>query len=193
MALIKEKEMVYTKNRYDEPIVLAHENYHGRDFYITSFGTHPCAYIDVSNLLNITQKEQNYILNVIECHGGITYSDSKLPSVTDKKGWFIGWDYAHCTDYTGGLSFNNFGTAKKWTTLEIIIECKTVIDQLAEIIKILPSYNKLCGKWVNPHWKNNNFCYNCSMCNAETMHSEYKWAEKGIYPFCPNCGIKMNG
>lgn len=91
------------------------------------------------------------------------------------------------------MSFNNFGTAKKWTTLEIIIECKTVIDQLAEIIKTLPSYNKLYGKWVNPHWKNNNFCYNCSMCNAETMHSEYKWAEKGIYPFCPNCGIKMNG
>lgn len=80
------KEMVYTKNRYDEPIVLVHGNYHGRDFYITSFGVYPCAYIDVSDLLSITQKEQNYIINVIECHGYITYSDSKLPSVTDKKG-----------------------------------------------------------------------------------------------------------
>lgn len=51
-------------------------------------------------------------------------------------GWFIGWDYAHCTDYVGSISFNNFGTAKKWTTLEIINECKMVIDQLAKIITI---------------------------------------------------------
>ena len=80
------KEMVYTKNRYDEPIVLAH----GRDFYIVSFGTFPCAYIDISNLLNMTREEQKYIENAVDCHGGITYSDGKLPLVTDKTGWFIG-------------------------------------------------------------------------------------------------------
>lgn len=184
------KEMVYTKNRYDEPIVLAHGNYHGRDFYIISFGTFPCAYIDVSNLLNMTREEQKYIENAVDCHGGITYSGGKLPSVTDKIGWFIGWDYAHCTDYVGSISFNDFGTAKKWTTLEIMNECKMIIDQLAKIITIFPSSG---GKWVNPHWKNNNYCYNCSVCNAEAMHSEYEWAKKGIYPFCPNCGVKMNG
>lgn len=80
------KEMVYTKNRYDEPIVLAHGNYHGRDFYIVSFGTFPCAYIDISNLLNMTREEQKYIENAVDCHGGITYSDGKLPLVTDKTG-----------------------------------------------------------------------------------------------------------
>ena len=131
------KEMVYTKNRYDEPIVLAHETYHGRDFYIISFGTFPCAYIDVSNLLNMTREEQKYIENAVDCHGGITYSGSILPSVTDKTGWFIGWDYAHCTDYVGSISFNDFGTAKKWTTLEIMNECKMIIDQLAKIITII--------------------------------------------------------
>lgn len=139
------KEMVYTKNRYDEPIVLAHGNYHGRDFYIISFGTFPCAYIDVSNLLSMTREEQKYIKNAVDCHGGITYSDSKLPSVTDKTGWYIGWDYAHCTDYIGSLSFNNFGTAKKWTTLEIMNECKMVIDQLAKIITIFSSSGGKCG------------------------------------------------
>lgn len=79
---------------------------------------------------------------------------------------------------------------KNGTTLEIMNECKMIIDQLAKIITIFPSSG---GKWVNPHWKNNNYCYNCSVCNAEAMHSEYEWAKKGIYPFCPNCGVKMNG
>ena len=30
----------------------------------------------------------------------ITYAEESLQAV-DKKGWFIGWDYAHYGDYTG--------------------------------------------------------------------------------------------
>ena len=49
----------------------------------------------------------------------------------------------------------------------------------------------VCGEWVHPHWKNSNYCYDCSVCGSEAMHQEYKWSDKKIYPICPWCGAKM--
>lgn len=49
------------------------------------------------------------------------------------------------------------------------------------------------GKWIRPHWKNSNYCCDCSECDGEAMHREYQWNKKGIYPICPNCGAKMDG
>lgn len=49
------------------------------------------------------------------------------------------------------------------------------------------------GKWIRPHWKNSNYCCDCSECGGEAMHREYQWNKKGIYPICPNCGAKMGG
>ena len=49
------------------------------------------------------------------------------------------------------------------------------------------------GKWVHPHWKNSDFCYDCSVCGGEAMHREYRWSDKKIYPICPACGAKMDG
>ena len=48
------------------------------------------------------------------------------------------------------------------------------------------------GKWIQPHWKNSNYCCNCSECSGEAMHREYQWDKNGIYPICPNCGAKMD-
>lgn len=48
------------------------------------------------------------------------------------------------------------------------------------------------GKWIQPHWKNSNYCCNCSECGGEAMHREYQWDKNGIYPICPNCGAKMD-
>lgn len=48
------------------------------------------------------------------------------------------------------------------------------------------------GEWVHPHWGyNGNFCYGCSVCGHESMHKEYKWKDKKIYPICPWCGARM--
>ena len=49
------------------------------------------------------------------------------------------------------------------------------------------------GEWVHPHWKNSNYCYDCSACGNEAMHCEYRWSDKKIYPICPNCGARMDG
>ena len=49
------------------------------------------------------------------------------------------------------------------------------------------------GKWIRPHWKNSDYCCDCSECDGEAMHREYQWNKKGIYPICPSCGAEMNG
>ena len=48
------------------------------------------------------------------------------------------------------------------------------------------------GRWIQPHWKNSNYCCNCSECGGEAMHREYQWDKNGIYPICPNCGAIMD-
>lgn len=49
------------------------------------------------------------------------------------------------------------------------------------------------GRWIRPHWKNNNYCCNCSECGGEAMHRDYQWNKNDIYPICPNCGARMDG
>ena len=49
------------------------------------------------------------------------------------------------------------------------------------------------GRWIRPHWRNNNYCCDCSECGGEAMHRDYQWNKKGVYPICPNCGAKMDG
>ena len=48
------------------------------------------------------------------------------------------------------------------------------------------------GKWIQPHWKNSNYCCNCSECGGEAMHRDYQWDKNGIYPLCPHCGAIMD-
>lgn len=48
------------------------------------------------------------------------------------------------------------------------------------------------GRWIRSHWKNSNYCCDCSECGEEAMHRDYQWDKNGIYPICPNCGAKMN-
>lgn len=49
------------------------------------------------------------------------------------------------------------------------------------------------GVWIRPHWKNSNYCCDCSECGGEAMHRDYQWDKNGVYPICPNCGAKMDG
>ena len=49
------------------------------------------------------------------------------------------------------------------------------------------------ARWIRPHWRNSNYCCDCSECGGEAMHRDYQWDKNGIYPICPNCGAKMDG
>jgi hypothetical protein len=124
------KEMIYSATRLNPPEMLADGEYKGFHFYVLNLGTHPCAYVDVADTdLN----GKNYTDIDIACHCGLTYSREYLHTV-DKKGWFIGWDYAHFMDYAGyeenfPVHLRSVDT-KKWTTEEMVSQCKEVIDQL---------------------------------------------------------------
>ena len=125
------KPMIYDKNRLRSAEQIAGGTYKNFDYYVLNLKTHPTAYVDVSDspLNGVCYEDID-----ISCHGGITYSESILKTV-DKKGWFIGWDYVHYGDYMayGYAAINNmFPNDKKWTTEEIVEECKNVIDQIVE-------------------------------------------------------------
>ncbi len=121
----KMKEMVYQKDRKTE--VLYSGTYKGYDFYIMNLGTHPTAYVDVSNNQLLNGKYYGKI--DIDVHGGLTYSADHLVIDTGLIiGWFIGWDYAHFSDYSG-LFPEELQTQKKWTTKEIFEDVKSVIEQ----------------------------------------------------------------
>lgn len=136
------KEMVYQKERI---IDLLYKGKHkGYNFYIMNLGTHPTAYIEIPKDNVLYLKSYNKIYNMgcdIEVHGGLTYSSQQLLISDDTKldnSWFIGWDYAHYGDFSGAdLLYPKFPTnGKKWTTVEIYVECKNVINQIIEINRL---------------------------------------------------------
>ena len=123
------KEMIYQAKRLTPPEQIAIGTYKGLDSYVLNLGTHPRAYIDVTDtsLHDIKYEEIDIVV-----HGGLTYSRPFLATV-DKPGWFIGWDYSHYGDFTGAdMMFPpelQLG-GKQWTTEEIVIHCEDVINQM---------------------------------------------------------------
>lgn len=101
--------------------------YKGYDFLIKhAFNTHYCAYV------RIPEGHKFYGIPYddidIDCHGGLTFGSFTnyfSPLKNSKSGYWIGWDYAHCDDWS---CYNKNG--KKWTIDEIYAEVKKVIDQL---------------------------------------------------------------
>lgn len=124
-------EMIYRENRLETPEVLYSEEYKGYKFYVLNLGTHPCAYVKIPKGDKFYEVDYDNI--DVECHYELTYSNKSLRSV-DESGWFIGWDYAHWGDYTGWKGWHN-PEDKKWTTLEMYEECKSVVEQLVELNK----------------------------------------------------------
>lgn len=123
---VEYKQMEYQKERKEE--ILCEGKYKNFQFYILNLGTHPTAYVEIPRESFLFGKGYNQI--DIEVHGGLTFADSSLIG-NKNNSWFIGWDYAHCTDYMGyDIDFEFNRSAKKWTTEEIFEDVVSVIEQL---------------------------------------------------------------
>lgn len=137
------KEMAY-KNKMGYAELLATGEYENYEYIVLSLGTHPCAYVILDENDKLFGKDYDDIYEEydVDCHGGLTYSKDYLSFLKfsekykcDVKSaihnkWVIGWDYAHYGDYAG---FYGISEGKKWTTREIVDECKDVIRQLVKI------------------------------------------------------------
>lgn len=128
-------EMEYVSEFLLAPIILEHGEYKGYEYYITSVGTYPCCYAEIPVEHDFYQNRTIGRLSV-PCHGGITYTGHLEHIGIESNKLFFGWDYAHCTDYTGFYSecpelAPKFWKPHRWTTAELIQECKEVIDYLA--------------------------------------------------------------
>ena len=94
-----EVELDKTLIRYPSKILDSGQCF-GFNYYIISFGSHPCSYVEIPNNHKLYNKKYMDIEDEIEVHGGLTYSCNKLYGVDDTGiKWFIGWDYAHAFDY----------------------------------------------------------------------------------------------
>ena len=135
------KQMVYGPHPKHE--VLAEDVFLGYKWIAKSLGTHPCGYVKIPEgfpLKTYDEFEEN-----VQVHGGITFFSAGGLYVNDDgskvDGEWIGWDYAHIGDYSGfseepiirdKYPFLVDGT-KKWTTAEIVEDCRNVIKQLIVI------------------------------------------------------------
>lgn len=136
------KEMIYQSQRKIELLYnQIYKNYH---YYILNLGAFPTAYIEIPKNNILFGRGYNQIYDIgfdFPVNGGLTYSSDILQignNTIMANSWFIGWDYAHCTDYTGYDELYPIGIrtgGKKWTTEEIIKECENAIDYLVSFYK----------------------------------------------------------
>lgn len=123
-------EMKYINER--DLVILDQGNYQDFDYVILSLGTHPTAYIRIPKGHRYYKKHYDDIN--IDCHYGLTFSEDNLAfnPINIQDSWWIGWDYAHCNDQIGSYKSESIGDeTKKWTTTEILLEVKNVIQQLS--------------------------------------------------------------
>lgn len=143
----------------DECKLLAFGEHNGISYAVINHsGAYPCAYVEVTGTKYDESKEFNELesdkrLNYWTAnrekrnaayssgmsdvvHGGLTYSGNQFygvyePTADEKTTrWFVGWDYCHCGDNIEFPHIECKCVGKKWTTEEIIEECKACIEAL---------------------------------------------------------------
>lgn len=131
---MEKKEMIYTGDF--KPEILYTDIYKGYTYYVVSYGTHPCGYVEIPE--GHPYYNVHYDNLDIRCHGGLTFNDKLAFEGIAYGKYCIGWDYAHVGDYVyygDKVSFNfmeHFRECDKYTTDEIIDDCKYVIDQIID-------------------------------------------------------------
>lgn len=46
------------------------------------------------------------------------------------------------------------------------------------------------GRWIRPHWKNSNYCCDCSECGLEAMRRDYQWHKMAYILSAPTAARK---
>ena len=124
--------MVY-QNKWltlDEAVILEKDSYKSYEYFVVGYGVHPCAYIALREGQPFYNATDYGDVN-INCHGGCTFVEWGYKNLFNKAYKVIGWDYGHFDDFSG--LYENVKTLrdnKKWTTEEMVQECKDVIEQL---------------------------------------------------------------
>lgn len=130
------KEMVYKCERKIE--ILEQGTLDGIDFVIISYGTHPCAYVKLPEGHKFASV--SYYMSIdLDVHGGVTFaremsSTSKMGKFLSD-GYWLGWDYDHCDDYSGMDLMFDSGLrtgGKKWTTEEIYEDVVKAVNKINE-------------------------------------------------------------
>ena len=126
-------EMVYGINRIG-PKIIAKGNLFGYDFYVLSYGTHPCCYVRIP--VGHKFYDVDYDDIPFYCHGGLTFGERDLFDSTDED-YFIGWDYGHAGDFSGfDMSFGFGSNGHKYTTKELVLDClESIRDFVKELTK----------------------------------------------------------
>lgn len=109
---------LYDGNYVGMRYVVDSGEYKDHKWYIVSYGSHPCAYVETDAPKKVRDN--------ISVHGGITY-EGKAFDEFDSAGRIIGWDYHHCSDMDA--AYWDLG-GKVWTLPEIMDDVRSVIDQL---------------------------------------------------------------
>ena len=129
------EKIVYKQLLSKDREVLENGLYNGYKFWIISYGSHPCAYVELQDTHPYYGKCNcdAYDLD-IDVHGGITFGDFGLGSTISNKHFILGWDYNHFNDYNYNDDIRGYSSCgKKWTTEEIFEDVKNVINQLKEV------------------------------------------------------------
>lgn len=112
-------------------VVVEEGEINGYRYSIRSICSHPCAYVQVKSVYPLDYYDRKII-----CHGGFTYYQRYLGKRGEENfrdgGLWLGWDYAHCVDYTC-FPDGYVNDGKRWTLNEIREEVKSVIDQLIAV------------------------------------------------------------
>ncbi len=103
---------------------------------ILSYGSHPCAYVQLPES-HPYYGQTDYDAIPVDCHGGLTYAAFGLhPEKYKKDGFWVGWDYLHWGDFADYGKVKMPG--KQWTVKEIQAEVESVVQQLVALETATP-------------------------------------------------------
>lgn len=125
------KQMIYKPKMGIE--ILDEGTYNNYHYVIISYGTHPCAYVEIPKEHPYYKKDFSDLDIIV--HGGLSFGDNLThANIGNSDNYFLGWDYNNYDDYNGYYSlpfYKEFAAGKKkYTTEEIFEDVKLVIDQL---------------------------------------------------------------